>query len=273
MAYWKRIAEHYHKNKTFGSDRNANSLEHRWSTIQKECMRFQAIYEDIERSRPSGIPYKEHILKAQAHFAGTGPKKPFQFLHCWLQVRHCQKFLTLETNKRPWSRASTPSEGATEEEGDGSGRSETPDSTQPRPEKRPIGRKQAKERLKAGGDDGPYKEAIQEYLLNKKEEKKSWEVEKKRKDERWNEDKRLKDERWEETKRMQQQKISLERDKFMWEQEQRIMFCDVNTLDPDQKTYVLTMRAQIAAQKLAAFNSGLGASSGGSEGDVNGAEQ
>jgi len=34
-AYWKRIADHYHANKTFESDRNANSLEHRWSTIQK----------------------------------------------------------------------------------------------------------------------------------------------------------------------------------------------------------------------------------------------
>ncbi|CAN6374658.1 unnamed protein product [Urochloa humidicola] len=214
-------------------------------------MRFQALYADVERSHPSGIPYKEHILQAQGHFAKIGPKKSFQFIHCWLQVRHFQKFLTLETNKRPWSRASTPSEGATEEEGDGSGRSETPDSTQPRLEKRPIGRKQAKERLKAGGDDGPYKEAIQEYILDKEEEKKlrdaRWNEEKRRKNERWNEEKRLKDERWKETKMVQQQKISLERDKFMWEQEERIMFCDVNTLDPDQKNYVFAMRAQIAA--------------------------
>ncbi|CAO2200131.1 unnamed protein product, partial [Urochloa humidicola] len=148
-------------------------------------------------------PTRSIFLKHKHTLQGLGQKKPFQFLHCWLQVRHCQKFSTLETNRRSLSRASTPSEGATEEEGDGSGRSETPDSTQPRPEKRPIGRKQAKERLKAGGDDGPYKEAIQEYLLDKKEEKKLWEAEKKRKDERWNEEKRLKDERWEETKRMQ----------------------------------------------------------------------
>ncbi|RLM73648.1 hypothetical protein C2845_PM15G01040 [Panicum miliaceum] len=28
-AYWKRIADHYHANKTFESDRNPNSLEHR----------------------------------------------------------------------------------------------------------------------------------------------------------------------------------------------------------------------------------------------------
>jgi hypothetical protein len=58
-------------------------------------------------------------------------------------VRHCPKFLEVETNKRPWSRSSTPSEDATKEEGN-------PVSARPRIEKRPMGRKQAKERLKIG---------------------------------------------------------------------------------------------------------------------------
>ena len=85
----------------------------------------------------------------------------------------------------------------------------------------------------------------------------------------------MKEDRWKETKMIQQQKISLEKDKLMWEQEQKIMFCDVSTLDPDQKTYVLTMRAQIAAQKMAAFSAGFGGgfsvSSGGTGGDADGA--
>jgi hypothetical protein len=55
------------------------------------------------------------------------------------------------------------------EDGDDSGRSY---STEPNQKKRPIGRKQAKERLKTGGDAGPYKEAIEELILDKKEEKK-----------------------------------------------------------------------------------------------------
>jgi hypothetical protein len=50
----------------------------------------------------------------------------------------------------------------------------------------------------------------------------------------------------------------------MWEQEQKIMFCDVNTLDIDLKNYVLTMRAQITSQKMAEFSQSLGGSSGGS---------
>jgi hypothetical protein len=55
-------------------------------------------------------------------------RKKFMFLHCWLKVRHCPKFLEVETNKRPWSRSSTPSEDAAEEEGN-------PVSARPRIEK------------------------------------------------------------------------------------------------------------------------------------------
>jgi hypothetical protein len=61
MAYWKKIAEHFHTNRTFQSDRSANSLEHRWDTIKKECNKFQTLYEQVERRHPSVIPYKEHV--------------------------------------------------------------------------------------------------------------------------------------------------------------------------------------------------------------------
>jgi len=163
--------------------------------------------------------------------------------------------------------------GAEEEEGDGSGKSQTPDLTQANQEKRPMGRKQAKKRLRTGGDEGPYKEAIQELILDKKEEKKL-------KEERWEEEKKLKEERWKETRMIHQQKISLEKEKLMWEQEKSIMFCDLSTMDSDQN-YVSVMRAQIAAQKMAAlsggfgggFHDGFGASSGGSGGDFSGAAQ
>uniref|UniRef100_K3ZLV1 No apical meristem-associated C-terminal domain-containing protein n=1 Tax=Setaria italica TaxID=4555 RepID=K3ZLV1_SETIT len=183
----ERIAEHFHANRTFHSDKNLNSLENRLDTIKKECGKFHACYEQDE---------------PQA--------------------------------------------------------SET---------KRPIGRKEAKQRLKTRGDAGPYKEAIEELILDKKEQKKLREEEKK-----------LKEERWKEKRMIHHQKISLVKEKFMWEQEQRIMFCDVSTLNLDRKTYVLAMRAQNAAQKMAAFNSGFGSRfDGGFEsskgGDVNGASQ
>lgn len=48
---------------------------------------------------------------------------------------------------------------------------------------------------------------------------------------------------------------------MMWEQEHKIMFYDLNTLEPEQKTYTIAMRAQIVAQKMAAFNSVFGGTS------------
>lgn len=55
--------------------------------------------------------------------------------------------------------------------------------------------------------------------------------------------------RFERQEEMQEQKIMFceQEQQKLWEQEQKIIFCDVNTLDLDQKTYVLTMRAQIAS--------------------------
>lgn len=49
------------------------------------------------------------------------------------------------------------------------------------------------------------------------------------------------------------------------------MFCDVNILEPDVRTYVLAMRAQIAASEMAAFNGGYGdTSSNGGDASVHG---
>ncbi|XP_015613631.1 glutathione S-transferase T3-like [Oryza sativa Japonica Group] len=222
-AYWQRIAEHYHANHDFKSDRNANSLEHRWGNIQKE------------------------VLEAEALYSSTAPKnRAFQFNHCWLKLRNSPKFQTLESHKRPRSRkSSTPIERAGEEdEGDDASKSTAPDLSQPSAKKRPIDRKQAKEKLKNGGEDGPYKEAMKDLLDAKEKEAK------------------LKEERWKGTKEIQERKLLFAERKLVWDQEQKIMFCDVSTLEPDVRTYVLAMRAQIAASKVAALNGGFDGSSG-----------
>jgi hypothetical protein len=61
------------------------------------------------------------MIKAQQIYsASTAKGRAFQFIHCWLEVRHCEKFILLheamKQAKRP-SRSSTPSDG--DEGGDG----------------------------------------------------------------------------------------------------------------------------------------------------------
>ena len=60
-SYWARIADHFHDNKCFESDRTAASLEKRMGGILKDCMRFQGFYDEIERRHLSGVPYTEHV--------------------------------------------------------------------------------------------------------------------------------------------------------------------------------------------------------------------
>ncbi|EEC83123.1 hypothetical protein OsI_28282 [Oryza sativa Indica Group] len=226
-AYWQRIAEHYHANCDFESDRNANSLEH------------------------------FGVLEAEALYSSNASKnRAFKFNHCWLKLRNSPKFQTLESHKRPRSRkSSTPikSAGEEDEEGDDARKSTTPDLLQPSAKKRPMGRKQAKEKMK-NGEDGPYKEAMKDLLDAKEKEAK------------------VKEERWKETKEIQEHKLLFAERKLVWDQEQKIMFCDVSTLEPDVRTYVLAMRTQIAASKVAALNVGFDGSSGfgGEFGDGNG---
>jgi hypothetical protein len=60
-TYWERIANDFHMNRDFESDRTPNSLEPRFGIILKECMKFQGYYEEVQRRHPSGIPYQEHV--------------------------------------------------------------------------------------------------------------------------------------------------------------------------------------------------------------------
>ncbi|KAG2549668.1 hypothetical protein PVAP13_9KG417713 [Panicum virgatum] len=138
-TYWNRIADDFHQNRDFDSNRSANSLEHRMGIILKDCMLFQACYEQIERRNPSGVPYQEHMIEAQARYARASSGKSFQLVHCWLKVRHCEKFASLRQNKMPSRKQDVAPEGEEQQEA-----SQGP----PSKKARPPGRKQSKDKLK-----------------------------------------------------------------------------------------------------------------------------
>ncbi|KAG2631111.1 hypothetical protein PVAP13_3KG573700 [Panicum virgatum] len=144
----------------FDSNRSANSLEHRMGIILKDCMLFQACYEQIERRNPSGVPYQEHMIEAQARYARASNGKSFQLVHCWLKVRHCEKFASLLLNKMPSRKQDAAPEGEEQQEA-----SQGPPSKKARPPE---------------GDD-EYKDMMQNLMVMKAEEHKM-------KKERWDKD-------------------------------------------------------------------------------------
>ncbi|CAD6262366.1 unnamed protein product [Miscanthus lutarioriparius] len=215
-SYWKRIHDNYHANKKFESTRTANSLERRWGIIYKEVQKFQGYFEEVERRHPSGVSFQEHVLEAQTIYADKEPnKKGFTFNHCWLKVRNCAKFTAVPSSKRPRTSNSNPIDVLDQEDND-SGKNQTPDSSLCSA-KRPMGRKQAKGKVKKGGEEYKYAGMLERFLIEKE---------------------KIREARWQEKKKMQERKASIEERKvaikewkLMWEQEQKIIFSDVNTLD------------------------------------------
>ncbi|CAO2209987.1 unnamed protein product [Urochloa humidicola] len=242
-TYWNRIAQHYHENKTFVSDRNATSLEKRWNGIQRECIRFQECIEKIERLRPSGVPHTEYINLAQKSYDET---KGFPYIHCWMEVRHTEKFQTVyEAMKQaPGKRQSKP-----KESDKASPSLQEAHEDDRAPSKRPPGRKQSKQKQKMNEGDDEYALQFATFIQMKAEEHQ-------KREERWKAEKEL------------------EERKLLWDQEQKIMFCDISKMDESQRAYVKAMRQQIAAAKVASVKASGGGSTSeqGSGGDAEEAE-
>jgi hypothetical protein len=54
QCYSARIAEFYSENWKAANPRTTSPLQHRWSDIQKDTLRFYGFYSEIERRNQSG---------------------------------------------------------------------------------------------------------------------------------------------------------------------------------------------------------------------------
>jgi hypothetical protein len=90
------------------------------------------------------------LLEAQARYARKTNGKNYQFEHCWLTLRHTQKFeSTLEGNKKPAkSRELNLPVGSEQEDDESTAQGQESSSIPSSKKGRPPGRKQSKEKLK-----------------------------------------------------------------------------------------------------------------------------
>ena len=184
---------------------------------------------------PAAISLLLQMIEAQARYARASSGKSFQLVHCWLKVRHCEKFASLRQNKMPSRKQDAAPEGEEQQEA-----SQGP----PSKKARPPGRKQSKDKLKKNEGDDEYKDMMQNLMVMKAEEHK------------------MKKERWDKDMALEQRRLQMEERRLQWEQEQKIMFCDMTTMDAHQRAYVLAKRAQIAKETSAAVVDSAGASVG-----------
>jgi hypothetical protein len=145
--------------------------------------------------------------------------------------------------------AKRPSRSSTLSEGDEGGCDPTPDSSVlPTKRDRPPSRKQANEKLKrCEGGDEPM-EVWGTFLQVKTEEQKQKEA-------RWYKNNQLEEARWNKSNQLEEHKLKIEERKLLWEQEQKIMLCDVSMMDVNKRAYVMAMREQIAKENVALLSS------------------
>ena len=109
-TYWKRIHDYFHENRRYPpyeleSDRNENSLSHRWNHIQTECNMFTGGYDSMQRQPVSGVGMKDLASQAlSAHKTMYG--KQFLLISRFTNVpnglnllQHSTKRPTMEGNR------------------------------------------------------------------------------------------------------------------------------------------------------------------------------
>ncbi|RLN24799.1 hypothetical protein C2845_PM07G07830 [Panicum miliaceum] len=150
-TYWKCIADHFHRNVKTPSNRSINSLSHRWGTIQECCNRWAGCVVNIDRAQPSGATLQDRLVHIQKLYKLKEPKNmPFVMLHCWTLLEHNEKWNNRDNDCHPLKKRAGNSS-FTEFQNEGDDNEDEEESGSPRlgppNKKRPLGRKQEKERI------------------------------------------------------------------------------------------------------------------------------
>uniref|UniRef100_A0A2N9EGQ4 No apical meristem-associated C-terminal domain-containing protein n=1 Tax=Fagus sylvatica TaxID=28930 RepID=A0A2N9EGQ4_FAGSY len=240
-VFWDKIYEYFEKEKTSCVSRNANSLMHRWSTIQLKTNKFCGCLAQIERRNESGLNEQDKQRKCLESYLVPS----FQFEHCWNVLRHNPKWLDHIANEKP-KRKSAATPFASEPI-----QLEQDDASQAALE-RPLGRKSEKARLSKRKSSDSLCANLEEILSDMQEAKKLKSDEKKELLERaCSQTEELiqirKTEvekataRDQELIRLKQEKVQLERAK----QEMEIIMMDISSLSPQQQHFIRQRRLEI----------------------------
>ncbi|CAN6299154.1 unnamed protein product [Urochloa humidicola] len=164
-TYWMRIADHFHRNVNTPSNRSISSLSHWWSTIQECCNRWVGCIVNIDRALPSGVTLQDRINHIQILYKKReSHNRPFVMLHCWTLLEHNEKWNNRDKDCHPLKKKARKSSLEFENDDDPNVDEEKEDSGNPNyaptNKERPPGRKQAKDRLKKGGDNFVFQSAV-----------------------------------------------------------------------------------------------------------------
>ncbi|CAM0951309.1 unnamed protein product [Alopecurus aequalis] len=239
-TYWLRMKEYYDSLNTSGNERSGRSL----------CFPLANIAQNL---------YKGVGKKNRRRKVAIG--KSFVLHHCYVELEHEEKWKNREGILKIGKKAQMvegEEDGASSDEN--GKRSPTPNSIAMT--KRPIGRKQAKEKGKKNGDDY-IKESMDALVSARREhneDRRASKISISAAEER----RAVADERKATT---EERKVALEEKKWQMEEEARHMeyeksfiFMDLSKMDEQQKEYIKLCRKQILTQKrmMGSYMGGFG---------------
>uniref|UniRef100_J3MVX4 No apical meristem-associated C-terminal domain-containing protein n=1 Tax=Oryza brachyantha TaxID=4533 RepID=J3MVX4_ORYBR len=218
-AYWRRIHQYFHANKTFHSDRTQGSLLNRWGVIQHDVNFFCGCLSKIEAINQSGWSVDDKISSACAMFKGEDIKnKNFAYMHCWKILKDMPKWIT-------WKKHRAATKTSNKKQKTVSNSSPASTRTAEKTENalgRPEGRKKEKQKVQQRSTI----EAV-DYLVDKMKEAEG--------------EKDLKKaERLDMAFYLQEEKMKLDREKFEFQrelEEERILSLDLSAMTDQQKQF------------------------------------
>ncbi|XP_020243819.1 glutathione S-transferase T2-like [Asparagus officinalis] len=154
--YWQMVHGYFHQFKNCESQRTASSLMKRWSLIQLSVNKFCGYYAQISARQQSGISESDKVCQAVELYTSI-QKHPFQFLHCWRELKDAPKW-RIDSSKK---KSKTPYKSGHASSSPASSIPSSPDTinlgeddiardTFSEGLERPIGRKATKELLRKG---------------------------------------------------------------------------------------------------------------------------
>ncbi|XP_030949957.1 glutathione S-transferase T3-like [Quercus lobata] len=249
-TFWERIWSTFHNDKKF--NRTKDSLNSRWSTIQRETNKFCGCLAQIENQNESGKTEYDKIEDAKTMYQ-INCKNAFQLEHCWRILRNEAKWLILRDSlkartRQPATRLATQpatqpaiqsfaSSINVDEENEEMNFGETLE--------RPIGKKAEKKKLKKRKNCDDVIPTLSSQFDEIKEEKRRMHEEKKESMrialEEQREAMRIASEEQRELIRIKEEKNEVEKRKM----EDELMMKDTRTMDPEQKEYIRLRRLEI----------------------------
>ncbi|KAM0867528.1 hypothetical protein ACQ4PT_041940 [Festuca glaucescens] len=257
-SYWKRIYDYFLAHIGEESDRNQNSIQHRWAHINEHVSKFCGALAQIEKRNKSGTTQVDKMKNALIKYREDEGNKAFGLMHCYEKLEDQEKWKNREANKKQKKTSnstpgsSTPSANASRFEDEATSPNKDVSVT------RPIGKKAAKA-LRAKGSSSTGDSAVMETLGNlfssRREEALTREA---KRQERFNisiaREKEIEEQRLEEERKnraIKEQHLALEQEKVRLKtvaQDREIMSMDITGMDEQQQQYYKLLRSQIIAR-------------------------